>query len=63
MIANVYNVPNKFKCKKLLANYLQYEKNLPLLSVDKNYYWFTDSPMLREILQNLPLWLKVLNKF
>jgi hypothetical protein len=63
MITNVYNIPNKFKCKKLLANYLQYERNLPLLSVEKNDYWFTDNSLLREILQNLPLWLKILNKF
>jgi hypothetical protein len=63
MIINVQSMPHKFKCKKLLANYLQYERNLPLLSVDSDYYYFVDNDLLQEILESLPWWLKLLKNF
>lgn len=49
-----------FKCKKLLANYLIYEKSLPVLDVDKDYWYFNDNDLLQEILEGLPWWLKLL---
>jgi hypothetical protein len=62
MIINAKNFMPTYRCKKRLANYLIYEKNLPVLDVDKGYWYFCDNELLREILDGLPLWLKVLNK-
>lgn len=56
-------MPSAFKCKKILANYLIYERNLPVLNVDENFYYFVDSELLREILESLPLWLKLAKMF
>jgi translation elongation factor P/translation initiation factor 5A len=60
MIINASKFMPTFKCKKLLANYLIYEKNLPVLDVDDNYWYFCDNELLHEILESLPLWLRLL---
>jgi hypothetical protein len=52
-----------FKCKKVIADYLMYKKGLPLLDVDKKYYYFLHDESLDKILESLPLWLKLLNIF
>jgi hypothetical protein len=63
VIINAQKLMPTFACHKLLANYLIYEKNLSVLDVDNDYYYFNDNDLIREILSNLPLWLKILNKF
>ena len=63
MIINAQNWMPTFKCKKLLANYLMYEKNLSLLNVYKNYWYFNDDDLLQEILESLPWWLRLLKNF
>ncbi len=63
MIINHEMIEKKFKCKKILADYLMYERNLPLLSLDGKDYYFTDNDLLREILQSLPFWLKFIKFF
>jgi len=60
MITNNESMPRKFKCKKILANYLLYQKKLPLLSVDGEYYYFLDNESTKDILRNLPIWLRLL---
>jgi hypothetical protein len=52
-----------FKCRKILANYLIYEKNLSVLDVDNDYYYFNDNELLKEILKNAPIWIKLLIHF
>lgn len=61
MINNYNIIPNKFKCKKLLANYLIYEKHFPILSVDGKYYYFLHNDLLEETLERLPPLLKLIS--
>jgi hypothetical protein len=63
MIINASKYMPIFKCKKLLADYLIYEKNLSLLNVDKKYYYFNDNEILKEILESAPIWVKLLRCF
>jgi len=60
MIINAQSFMPTFKCHKLLANYLIYDKHLPVLDVDNNYWYFNDNALLQEILESLPLWLRLL---
>lgn len=62
MIINGQNFIKSFKCKKKLADYLIYEKHLPVLNVDEDYYYFVDNNLLKEALKGLPLWMKIANK-
>ena len=52
-----------FECKKILAEYLMYKKNIPLVSVSGNLYYFVDNALLKEVLEGLPLWIKILKLF
>jgi hypothetical protein len=63
VIINAKQSMPTFKCRKTLANYLIYDKNLPVLDVDKNYYYFCDNDLLQEILKNAPIWIKLLIYF
>jgi hypothetical protein len=63
MIIDASKYMSTFKCKKLLADYLIYEKNLSVLDVEKKYYYFNDNELLKEILESAPIWIKLLNKF
>jgi hypothetical protein len=63
VIINPESVQNKYACNKILANYLIYEKGLPLLSVSGNIFYFTMNEELEEILKNLPIWLEILRHF
>jgi hypothetical protein len=47
----------------MLANYLIYEKHLPLLGLKGKWFYFTNNSELKVILSNLPFWLKVVKKF
>ena len=63
MIINANDFMDSFKCNKILADYLIYEKKLSLLSLDNGYFNFAKTKLLEEILESLPFWLKILNKF
>lgn len=63
MIINASKFMPTFKCKRFLANYLIYEKNLPVLDVDNNYWYFCDNELLQEILENAPWYIKLLKLF
>jgi hypothetical protein len=58
MIFNIDSIPNKFKCNKRLANFLIYERNLPLLGISGKNYYFTDNELLHEILDGISWWEK-----
>jgi hypothetical protein len=46
-----------FRCGKRLSDWL-IEKNIPLLSIDKNRrYCFVDNELLREVLGNKPFFI------
>lgn len=51
---------NKFKCKKMFADYLIYKKHLPLLSVDEKYYYFLKNDEFDAIFEDIPVWIKAM---
>jgi hypothetical protein len=62
-VLNIDSVPGMklFKCGKLLANWLEKEKGIPILAVDKKgNYCFTDNELLQEVLRTKPFWLGIL---
>ena len=59
-ITNIKDVPNikVFKCGKRVSEWLIKEKNIPLLAIDKQgKYCFTDTELLREILDKKPFFI------
>lgn len=52
----------KYKCKYRVMKYLLIECSLPLLAVDKNYFYFTDNDLLKECLERMPLYLRIISK-
>lgn len=61
MIRNPEILKNKFKCNKVLANYLE-SHGIPLLGMDKEgYYYFAESDELKNALKKAPLWRKLIN--
>jgi len=63
MFVNPGFIKRKYKCNKLVANYLIHELGFPVLGMDEKSYYFSDTPLLQEILQKLPLWLKIAKLF
>ena len=63
MLTNPEIISNKFKCNKMLANYLAYELHFPILGIKGKNYYFANTPLLKECLQKLPLWLRVVKIF
>jgi len=63
MFVNLDFIKRKYKCNKLIANYLVYELGFPVLGIEGKKYYFTDNSLLQESLQNLPLWLKIVGRF
>jgi len=59
MFVNPDFIKNKYKCNKIMGNYLAYNMGFPILSIKEKDYYFSDTPLLQETLQNLPLWLKI----
>jgi hypothetical protein len=62
MIINAKKYISTYKCDKQVAHYLIYTIGLPVLDVDKDWYYFLDDSSLRNILGRMPLWLKVIDK-
>jgi hypothetical protein len=62
MIINGQSFIDSFKCKKKLAEYLIYKKHFPVFNVDETYYYFVNTDLLKEVLEGLPLWMKIANK-
>jgi len=65
MLRNPENLESKYryKCNKLVANYLINNMHLSLLGIEEGNYYFRDSPLLREVLYKLPFWLKIIERF
>lgn len=56
-ISNPNSIPNKFKCNKIIYNYLK--DKLPLLSRENNLYYFANTEKLNHILNSAPLYIKI----
>jgi len=62
MIINAEEYMDTFRCNQILANYLIYNKKVPLLSVKKNYYYFRKNELLDKALKSLPFYIKIISK-
>lgn len=61
MITNPEILKNKFKCNKILADYLE-SHGIPLLGRNQDgYYYFAETDRLKDALKNAPLWRKLIN--
>lgn len=54
LIRNIDKVQKKFKCGHWVGEYLT-QRNVPILGFDENWYYFADTELLREVLENPPL--------
>ncbi len=49
-----------YRCNEILAKYLIYSCNIPLLAIDGDKYLFANTIMLKRVLNDLPLKYKLL---
>jgi hypothetical protein len=57
-IVNHQVIEDKFSCRKTVANYL-IKHGVPLLSSEKDVFYFADTDLLQEKLKSMPFWLKL----
>lgn len=59
----IANVDKKelFKCGEIVHKYL-YDK-IPLLSRDNNYYYYSKTERLEQLLEDAPFWIKAVIKW
>ena len=62
MINNIEIIEKKYKCIKIVMEYLVYKCHLPVYGIDEKYYYFADTRVLRECLAKMPFYLKIANK-
>lgn len=58
-ITNPSSLSNTYKCNKRIAQYLINQHKIPLLSQKDGVFYFTRTDKLQNIIDNLPLWLKI----
>lgn len=63
MIINKNIHPDLFSCKRIIMEYLTFKCYIPLFSFSGNVYYFVKNEKLEKALKNMPLYLKVLNRF
>jgi hypothetical protein len=61
-ITNPETIPKKYACKKHLARFLIYNKNLPLLAREGNIWYFAKTTALEKALEEVPIWISVSEK-
>jgi len=52
-----------FKCNKFIGKYLETNLHIPMIYQDNQYYYFVNTPLLKEFLENFPFWLKIVKSF
>ena len=62
MIINNDILHNTYRCKEIVKNYLL-KKGLPILSYDKDYFYFAKTEKLKDALKTMPLLLKIVASF
>ena len=50
-----------YVCSKPVSKYLL-ERNLPLLGAENGKYYFANTELLKEVLEFMPFWLKLMDK-
>jgi len=63
MLINSQIIKKRYRCNRIIANYLIYKCHLPVIGYDEKYYYFAYSNWLEECLENMPLGLKLLSIF
>jgi hypothetical protein len=48
-----------FKCKRRVGEFLVNEKKMPLIHRSKGYYYFVETEELKNIIKEVPLWMKL----
>lgn len=56
------NIP-VYKCNIIIGEWLVNEKSMPLLSIEKGRWCFSKTPLLEEVLESMPFYLKALEIF
>jgi hypothetical protein len=57
-ITNPESIKGKIKTTEKIGKYLIKNK-IPVLSIDRHVYYFSDTEEVRQMMESLPLWLKV----
>lgn len=60
MIINNSIISDAYRCTKPVMRYLVETCNLPVLSYDKDYYYFANTERLKMSLKSMPIYLKIL---
>jgi hypothetical protein len=57
-IVNHQAIEDKFSCRKTVANYL-IKHGVPLLSSENDVFYFADTDLLKSVIVESPLWIKL----
>ena len=60
MINNPESFPMTYRVNKQVANWLIYQRGIPLLGIKNEIYYFTHNYETYKAIKELPLWLKLL---
>jgi hypothetical protein len=52
-----------YKCNKLIGKYIETNLHIPMIHRDNNHYYFVNTELLKEALNYLPLYLKIIKSF
>jgi hypothetical protein len=63
MIVNPDSIKDLYKCKEQVMRYLTYKCHIPILSYDKDYYYFVYNSRLKDALKKMPLGIKLQSYF
>ena len=59
-ITNIDAIPNDaYECSRQLGEYLV-NKDLPILAINGNHYYFAKTDKLNELLAKMPFWMKMI---
>jgi hypothetical protein len=61
-IANVSDMNQAYSCTPFIGKWL-IEKNFPVLSLKDGKYYFAETELLKEVVDTIPLWMKILDIF
>lgn len=61
-IRNISSMGRTYSCTRFIGEWIK-EKNFPVLSIENNRYYFADTELLREVIERIPIWMKVVDIF
>jgi hypothetical protein len=63
MLNNPEIIKDKYACNKIVADWLIYKGHLPLLGMDKCYYYFAKTDDWKMAMNNMPFYVKMMEWF